>query len=346
MKKVMFLLLSSIFFICEVSAYKYTCNYTFKSYGDYDDIKYKIEYNIDTDSASILDKKKSTLKHKKTYEFHSVEGEISSLKNLKTDEDDRDICPTLYMSMRKVAIRKNTRTRYAIYTDSYVLEQKWGSCVANRDQLCIEKFLGVATIFYDGHVDDTSKKEVQLCFSYDNVKQNLDDAVKKYESCDSDSCRVSQRGIINTEFKNIKNVCQILLQYRNIKIKDASGNSYTDDECIKKCLNLDDEFSDIQNKFIDDDNGECGFSDKLLVIINNILRWIKYILPAIVIILGIIDFIKAIASDKEDEMKKAQKRFIIRLISAALVFIVPLIITFILDKMGFTANSCGIDLFK
>ena len=114
--------------------------------------------------------------------------------------------------------------------------------------------------------------------------------------------------------------------------------------CQFFCLNISNDIAAIEGD--SSQNSFCGFSDRLLAIINNILRWIKYILPAIVIILGIIDFMKAVGSDKEDEMKKAQKKFIIRLISAALVFIVPLIITFILDKMGFTANSCGIDLFK
>ncbi|MDO4963845.1 MAG: hypothetical protein Q4E75_07120, partial [bacterium] len=58
--------------------------------------------------------------------------------------------------------------------------------------------------------------------------------------------------------------------------------------------------------------------------------------------LGILDFIKAMSQDKDDEMKKAQKRFVIRLISAALIFILPFILEFILNKMGIDANGCGI----
>ena len=62
----------------------------------------------------------------------------------------------------------------------------------------------------------------------------------------------------------------------------------------------------------------------------------------VVILLGIIDFIKAIVSEKDDEMKKAQGHFVKRLIAAALIFIIPFIIEFILNKMGFAANGCGI----
>ena len=60
--------------------------------------------------------------------------------------------------------------------------------------------------------------------------------------------------------------------------------------------------------------------------------------------MGILDFIKAIVADKDDEMKKVQGRFVKRLIAAALVFIIPLIIEFVLTKMGFDYNDCG--LFK
>ena len=72
------------------------------------------------------------------------------------------------------------------------------------------------------------------------------------------------------------------------------------------------------------------------------LRWIKYLLPVVVIILGILDFIKAIGADKEDEMKKAQGSFVRRLIAAALVFLIPLILEFVLDKMGFGYDTCGL----
>jgi hypothetical protein len=51
---------------------------------------------------------------------------------------------------------------------------------------------------------------------------------------------------------------------------------------------------------------------------------------------------KVIGSGKEDEMKKVQGRFIRRLIVAGLIFIVPIILEFVLEKFGFTAGGCGI----
>lgn len=163
---------------------------------------------------------------------------------------------------------------------------------------------------------------------------------KGIEKCDKTdaSCISDTIAEVNEQENVIKNYCkEILSKY------DYDGG--TEEDCLESCLGIANKIKKdkIDAKLITDDLGECGFSSRLLVWINNILKWIKYILPVLVIILGIIDFIKAIAAEKDDEMKKAQGRFIRRLIAAALAFIVPLIITFILDKMGFDVYSCGID---
>ena len=71
---------------------------------------------------------------------------------------------------------------------------------------------------------------------------------------------------------------------------------------------------------------------------------IKIIVPIILIILGVIDMLKATSSQKEDEMKKAQNAFIKRLISALLVFFIIAIVQFtfnILSNTGFgDATQC------
>lgn len=165
------------------------------------------------------------------------------------------------------------------------------------------------------------------------------DKVSNYKNCGSENelCKSKAITDINEVEDNIKSQCKSILQHH-----DFEG---VQKECIENCLNMKDILNGYKqgtDLFDDGTTGQCGFSDRLLIWIGNIVRWIKYIIPAIVIVLGILDFIKAIASDKDDEMKKAQGRFIKRLIAAALIFIVPFIIEFILDKMGFASNGCGI----
>ena len=129
-----------------------------------------------------------------------------------------------------------------------------------------------------------------------------------------------------------------LKTYCNQIYKSLDVNSPT--KCVQDCKSAIDEVQDLLD--IKYDNSKCGFSEKLAIYIANIVKWLKYIIPVIVIVLGILDFIKAIASEKDDEMKKAQGHFVKRLIAAALIFIIPVIIEFILEKMGFAANGCGI----
>jgi len=165
--------------------------------------------------------------------------------------------------------------------------------------------------------------------------------IADYKNCDSnnDLCKSKSITDINKIEENIKSQCTSIL-----KNHDYEG---AQKECIENCLNI----KDILNSYrkgtdlYDDgtfNSGQCGFSTRLLLWVVNIMKWIKYIVPALVILLGILDFIKAIVSDKDDEMKKVQGRFVKRLIAAALIFIVPFIIEFILDKMGFVANGCGV----
>lgn len=52
---------------------------------------------------------------------------------------------------------------------------------------------------------------------------------------------------------------------------------------------------------------------------------IKIVVPVILVIMGMIDFAKAVISQKDDEIKKGQKIFIKRLIAAAAVFFVIVI---------------------
>lgn len=190
-------------------------------------------------------------------------------------------------------------------------------------------------ISFNANCGQLSNKEIQYL-----------EEISKYKKCGEDTlCKSKSLSNLNKIEDNIKLQCSSILQNH-----DYEG---VQKECIDKCFNIKDTLNEYRkNTDLYDDGtgvtGKCGFSDRLTAWILNIVKWVKYIIPAIVIILGILDFIKAIASDKDDEMKKAQGRFIKRLIAAALIFIIPFIIEFALDKMGFAEHikGCGVtDLF-
>ena len=92
---------------------------------------------------------------------------------------------------------------------------------------------------------------------------------------------------------------------------------------------------------INSDGTERGPS--LRYLINLVLKYIRIIVPILLLLLGSLDFAKAMASGKEDEMKKIQKQFIMRIVAAIIVFLAPQIVNLIMyladivwQGMGYT----------
>jgi len=83
---------------------------------------------------------------------------------------------------------------------------------------------------------------------------------------------------------------------------------------------------------------------KVFKFIGNILKVAFIIIPIVLIVMGSIDFMKAVTAGKEDDIKKAQSAFIKRIIAAVLVFFVPIIVNIVmrtvLGKEELTQKNC------
>lgn len=78
--------------------------------------------------------------------------------------------------------------------------------------------------------------------------------------------------------------------------------------------------------------------------INSWFLYIKIAVPIILIVMGSLDFGKAFISSDEDAMKKAQKKFIMRLIIAIVIFFIPAIVNALLnigDQVWNISNGNG-----
>ncbi len=91
------------------------------------------------------------------------------------------------------------------------------------------------------------------------------------------------------------------------------------------------------------DNETCEgiINSSLKALINKYLGYIHIIVPIMVLALGVYDFFRAMIASKEDEMKKAQKSFIIRLIAGVLVFLAPTIVNLIITMLNTGACVIG-----
>lgn len=84
----------------------------------------------------------------------------------------------------------------------------------------------------------------------------------------------------------------------------------------------------------------------LLDDISTILTYIRIAVPILVIVLGSIDFAKAVLSDEQQELKKSGSRFIKRCIIAILIFFVPTLIMYLISFVDKIADvSCDIRLW-
>ncbi len=88
------------------------------------------------------------------------------------------------------------------------------------------------------------------------------------------------------------------------------------------------------------------FDQSLIDLLNDILKYPRIIVPILVIGLGLVDLGKAVMASKEDEMRKAQKTFIKRIIIGVAFFFIPALVNIIMWLANIVWNgmypTCGL----
>lgn len=129
--------------------------------------------------------------------------------------------------------------------------------------------------------------------------------------------------------RNIRSYCNTVYEaYPNYK-NDTNMKSR-----MNECAEFNSFYGQLVTKGIINDLGDgCGIiPDKMVEKLELILNILKVAGPLIALGLGTFDFIKVIANgDADKEMKTAFKRFLTRIGAAALLFLIPLILAFLLD---------------
>ncbi len=169
--------------------------------------------------------------------------------------------------------------------------------------------------------------DVNCRFYEDNIV-GYPSLISEYQNCSDESCRQQKMTELNKLETTIAAGCEGIM----------STYLYTGDqvECLDHCLNLKREFNDFKKgtdlyrDYSAVGSNECNLSDRLVAWIIKILSWVRYVVPAILVVLSVLDFIKAIASDNEEEIKKVAGRFTKRLIAAVIILILPALLEFLL----------------
>lgn len=173
----------------------------------------------------------------------------------------------------------------------------------------------------------------------DGKNVNLSAVTSNDAICDSSSCLNDPTTYLDQAINNGLNYC---------------NSDYLTDKTAGDCIRYRDFVSNLVNNniiSIAEYTGDCGVvSSDLQKKLVWILDIIKIAGPIIALGLGTLDFIKAVASpDADKEMKTAWKHFVIRIVAAILLFIIPIILAFMMDiflgnKDGYNSDNpyCGL----
>lgn len=87
-------------------------------------------------------------------------------------------------------------------------------------------------------------------------------------------------------------------------------------------------------------NGEYN---SLYYALQDAFTFIKFLAPVLVIVLSSMDYIKAITSHDAEGLKKANSKFIKRLVIGVLIFLLPYILDFLFEAFGvYDIQTCGV----
>lgn len=239
---------------------------------------------------------------------------------------------------------KNVFTGYEIMSKKNLDYTDYDYCaIKDRKFNCYDNDYMVTWMLNEEESDEEAGEMNFPCSTYnkyyDQGKSGIKNLFEKYtKQCKNKSNKDNEKcseimSEYNKKLSMLKGFCSNVINYR-----DSAST------CMNECLTLQETIAKLTKN---SEKRACYLSQEIVAFVYNILKWIKYIAPVIVIILSILDFIKAIAAQDDDAMKKAQGKFVKRLIAAALLFLLPLIIDYLLDVFNLNNESCNINnIFK
>lgn len=99
-----------------------------------------------------------------------------------------------------------------------------------------------------------------------------------------------------------------------------------------------------KNTDVTPDEADCNsiFGGTFGDLLKQVLSFIRFVVPILIISLSIVDFIKALANQTQEELKKAFQRLVKRIIIGVVIFLLPTILEVILNLAGIETGTCGI----
>lgn len=245
-------------------------------------------------------------------------------------------------NVQQATSEKNGNKCYYISTntkeDLYIKILIWQTSKYNGT--CVNDYCAIPTLEKYGK-RYTSKSVTMSNYNFDGkyegnkitqYKKNGDTCPKYAYSIQDDNYRI----YVADSMYDIEKISKIAKD-KKIYLATAynlDGSNVTEEQYNDKFKNTTIEWDETKvgcNDLFGPKKGEAGYENGLRSSVDEILGYVRIIVPILIILLGTIDLAKAVIASKEDEMKKAQNMFIKRLIIGLAVFFVPVFVDIIMD---------------
>lgn len=145
------------------------------------------------------------------------------------------------------------------------------------------------------------------------------------------------------EINNNSNLTDVEKQETTENLSKIDGDKIAD-QWTEKMETTDEEEGEDENPEYTGGR-HCGiFGDETWKIIQSLYGIVKVIIPVLVVILGMIDFASVVFSGEDKDMKLAGQRFIKRIIIAVVLILLPPILRFVFNLVGFS-EGCLAELW-
>jgi len=297
-------------------------------------------YNFEVSDVNCKDNNYETFK----LTFTTSDGNMArgfGCRKLKNNDDIQYVKRILYLGESSVISHSNNYTCSIISGDSIYLDSKYLKSGCNL----VTQKLGVSRIkAYDNKLGKAYYYEYEVF----QAPESLSELDPNYVYDDVQSCtmKVEMYASILSNIRSLNGV-KFCLYGGYDSLPDADVKCADGYEKFAMAITATNNFGDprVYNGYgcrkLKQSEPELGsgnelygcevIPDSIRTWINDTLNLVKYIALALVIVLGILDFLKAAGSGEAEAMKKSGTSFLKRIIAVIILFLLPLIVDLILN---------------
>ena len=126
----------------------------------------------------------------------------------------------------------------------------------------------------------------------------------------------------------------------------TDSNTYWQEEIEKGEMFIDEESGEVTCADYEEIFGSPDDPESVRYLVNQVLQYVRIIVPILIILLGTLDLAKAVIAGREDNMRKAQADFVKRLLIGVAVFFIPLVVDIVMELADIvwegTYPHCGL----